>query len=125
MFVAVFAESIAWWTRRDSWLQTVRFLVILAALGAVVAAGLGWINASFTSYVGQSAAILKWHRWLGTGTALWAVVCAALVVMSKCEEGSRDRQRLRGALLLGAALVGISGFLGSALIYGLDHYSWN
>jgi uncharacterized membrane protein len=125
MLVAVFAESIAWWTRRETWLQTVRFLVILAALGALAAAGLGWINASFTSYVGQSAAILKWHRWLGTGTALWSVVCAALVVMSKCEEGSRDRQRFRGALLLGAALVGISGFLGSALIYGLDHYAWN
>ena len=28
-----------------------------------------------------------------------------------------DRQRLPVALL--------SGFLGSALIYGLDHYAWN
>ena len=124
MFVAVFAEGIAWWTRRSAWLETVRFLVVLAALGALAAASLGWINASFTSYVGQSAAILKWHRWLGTGTALWAAVCAGLVVATKCEEGSRDRQRFRGALLLGAALVGISGFLGSALIYGLDHYAW-
>jgi uncharacterized membrane protein len=124
MFVAVFAEGIAWWTRRSAWLETVRFLVVLAALGALAAASLGWINASFTSYVGQSAAILKWHRWLGTGTALWAAVCAGLVVVTKCEEGSRDRQRFRGALLLGAALVGISGFLGSALIYGLDHYAW-
>ena len=35
-----------------------------------------------------------------------------------------ERQQFRGALLLGAALVGISGFLGSALIYGLDHYAW-
>lgn len=125
MFAAVFAEGIAWWTRRESWLQTVRFLVILAALGALSAASLGWINASFTSYVGQSAAILKWHRWLGTGTALWAAVCAGLVVVAKCEEGSRDRQRFRGALLLGAALVGLTGFLGSALIYGLDHYTWD
>jgi uncharacterized membrane protein/mono/diheme cytochrome c family protein len=125
MFVAVLAEGLAWWTRRESWLQTVRFLVILAALGAVSAAVLGWVNASFTSYVGQSAAILQWHRWLGTGSALWALVCAALVVVSKCDEGTSDRQRFRGALLLGAALVGIAGFLGSALIYGLDHYSWN
>ena len=124
MFVAVFAEGIAWWTRRESWLQTVRFLVILAALGAVAAAVLGWVNASFTSYVGQSAAILQWHRWLGTGTALWSAVCAGLSVVTKCEEGSSERQRFRGALLLGAALVGIAGFLGSALIYGLDHYAW-
>jgi uncharacterized membrane protein len=125
MFVAVFAEGIAWWTRRDSWLQTVRFLVVLAALGALAAAVLGWINAYFASYTGQLAPILKWHRWLGTGTALWAVVCAGLVLAYECREGTNERQRFRGALMLGAALVGISGFLGSALIYGLDHYAWN
>ncbi|EDY20899.1 hypothetical protein CfE428DRAFT_1192 [Chthoniobacter flavus Ellin428] len=125
MFVAVFAEGIAWWTRRDSWLQTVRFLVVLAALGAISAAALGWINAYFASYVGQAAPILKWHRWLGTGTAIWAVVCAALAMIHECREGTTERQRLRGALLLGAFLVGVSGFLGSALIYGLDHYAWN
>ena len=125
MFVAVFAEGLAWWTRRDSWLQTVRFLVVLAALGALSAAALGWINAYFASYTGQLAPILKWHRWLGTGTAVWSIVCAGLVLMNECREGSTERQRFRGALLLGAALVGISGFLGSALIYGLDHYAWN
>lgn len=125
MFVAVFAEGIAWFTKRDSWLQTVRFLVVLAALGALSAAVLGWINAYFASYTGQLAPILKWHRWLGTGTAVWSLVCASLVMISECREGSTDRQRFRGALLLGAALVGISGFLGSALIYGLDHYAWH
>jgi uncharacterized membrane protein len=125
MFVAVFAEGLAWWTRRESWLQTIRFLVVLAALGALSAATLGWINAYFASYTGQLAPILKWHRWLGTGTAVWAVVCAALVMIHDCREGSQERQRFRGALLLGAALVGVSGFLGSALIYGLDHYAWN
>jgi uncharacterized membrane protein len=124
MFVAVFAEGLAWWTRRESWLQTVRFLVLLAALGAIAAVGLGWINASFTSYTGQLAGVLRWHRWLGTSTAVWAILCAGLVMMNDCKEGTKDRQRFRGALLLGAALVGISGFLGSALIYGLDHYAW-
>lgn len=125
MFVAVFAEGIAWFTRRDSWLQTVRFLVVLAALGALSAAVLGWINAYFASYTGQLAPILKWHRWLGTGTAIWSFVCASLVMFNECREGSTERQRFRGALLLGAALVGICGFLGSALIYGLDHYAWH
>ena len=124
MFVAVFAEGLAWWTQRPSWLQTVRLLVVLAALGAVAAVGLGWINAYFTSYVGQSASILGWHRWLGTGTGVWSVVCAGLATLGKCEEGTKERQRFRGALLLGAALVGVTGFLGSALIYGLDHYAW-
>ena len=125
LLVAVFAETLAWWTRRESWLQTVRLLVGLGALGAIAAAGLGWVNAYFSSYVGQSAAILQWHRWLGTFTALWAAACAVLSMIDECKEGSPERRRFRGALLLGALLVGLSGFLGSALIFGLDHYAWN
>jgi len=124
MMVAVLAESISWWTRRESWLQTVRFLVVLSALGSVATAGLGWINAYFSSYSKDPGALLWWHRWLGTGTTIWTVVCAVLIVIHECQEGSKERQRFRGALLLGAMLVGVSGFLGSALIYGLEHYAW-
>lgn len=123
MLVAVLAEGLAWWTGRDSWQHTVRFLVILAGLCAVATGVLGWINASFTNYVGQNATILTWHRWLGTATAVWAVVCAALAVMHECREGTPARQRFRGALLAGAVLVSVTGFLGSALVYGLDHYA--
>ena len=124
MLAAVLAESLAWWTRRDAWLHTVRFLVGLGALGALGAAGLGWLNAYFSSYSKEVGALLWWHRWFGTATALWAAVCAVLAFIEACPEGSPARQRFRGALLLGAALVGLSGFLGSALIYGLDHYAW-
>ena len=124
MMVAVAADAVGWFTRRESWMQTVRFLVLLGAAGAIGAVVLGWINASFTSYVGKSAQILLLHRWLGTGTAVWAVVCAGLSLISENREGTPERRRFRGALLLGAALVGVSGFLGSALIYGLDHYAW-
>ncbi len=124
MMVAVLAEALGWWTRRPSWLETVRFLVFISALGAVSAGALGWMNAYFSSYSKAPGALLWWHRWLGTGTAVWVVICAGLLLIHKCEEGSKQRQQFRGALLLGAALVSISGFLGSALIYGLDHYAW-
>jgi uncharacterized membrane protein len=124
MMVAVLAEALAWWTRRQSWLDTVRFLVVIAALGAIAAGVLGWLNAYFSSYSKAPGALLWWHRWLGTGTSVWVLICAGLVLAHKCEEGSKERQRFRGALLLGAALVSLSGFLGSALIYGLDHYAW-
>ena len=124
MLVAVLAEGLAWWTGRESWTQTVRFLVAIAALGAVSAGVLGWINAYFSSYSKAVGAILWWHRWFGTATTVWAVVCAALAFLGPCAEGSAERWRLRGALLLGAALVSVTGFLGSALIYGLEHYAW-
>ncbi len=124
MFAALLAEGIGWFTKRDSWLQTVRFLVVIAALGGLSATVLGWINAYFSSYDKSPGALLWWHRWLGTGTALWAVVCAAAAFMGECREGSKERNTFRVALVVGATLVGISGFLGSALIYGLDHYAW-
>jgi uncharacterized membrane protein len=124
MLTAVLAEALAWWTRRDTWLHTVRFLVALGALGGLATATLGWVNAYFSSYSKEVGALLWWHRWLGTGTAVWAAFCAVLAFIEACPEGSRARQRFRGALLLGAALVGASGFLGSALIYGLEHYAW-
>lgn len=124
MMAAVLAEALGWWTRRESWLHTVRFLVAFAALGALGATALGWLNAYFSSYSKEVGALLWWHRWLGTGTALWAALCAVLVFIDSCAEGSKPRQRFRGALFVGATLVGLSGFLGSALIYGLDHYAW-
>jgi len=110
------------------------FAMPFGILGAVVGAAtgkpvlatslLGWINAYFSSYSREPGALLWWHRWLGTGTALWTVICAVLIVIHECQEGSKERQRFRGALILGAAMVGVSGFLGSALIYGLEHYAW-
>jgi uncharacterized membrane protein len=124
MFVAVFAEGLAWWTRREQWFQTVRFLVIVAACSGVFATILGWVNAYFSSYNKAPGALLWWHRWLGTSAGCWALVCAGLVVLSQCTEGSPERKRFRGALLAGAVLIGIAGFLGSALIYGFDHYAW-
>ncbi len=124
MFVAAFAEALGWALRKESWKETVRFLVIIAALGAVAAATSGWINASFSSYNKAPWALLWWHRWLGTATAVWAVVTAGASLTSHGRPGSKDRAHFRVALLLGALLVGIVGFLGSALIYGLDHYAW-
>ena len=124
MMVAVFVEGLSWWTRKDSWLQTIRLLVILAALGAVGATALGWVNAYFSSYNKAVGSVLWWHRWVGSATTLWALVCAGLVICTECAAGTSERQRLRGALIAGAALIGITGFLGSALIYGLDHYAW-
>jgi 4-hydroxybenzoate polyprenyltransferase len=82
------------------------------------------VNAYFSSYNKAPWALLWWHRWFGTATAIWAVICACASFSAEGEKPAASRGRLRIALLLGAALVGLSGFLGSALIYGLDHYAW-
>ena len=119
LLAAVMAEGIAWFLKRESWLLVVRFLVIVGAASAPMVATLGWFTAE------SNSTLTEVHRWLGVTTTVWALVCAALVCSSECAEGSRERTRFRGALLLGAALVSVTGFLGGALASGgLDHYKW-
>ena len=119
LLAAVLAEGIAWFLKRESWLLVVRFLVIVGAASAPMVATLGWLAAE------SNSTLTEVHRWLGVATAVWALVCAALVCSAECAEGSPERTRFRGALLLGAALVSITGFLGGALASGgLDHYKW-
>lgn len=119
LMVAVLSELLALLTKKESWLSCTRLLVLLGAGSAVSTAVLGWLNA----YAGVSQ-VYQIHKWLGTATALWSLVSAGCAVLFECREGSPERARLRGALLLGALLVSIAGFLGGAITFGLDHYNW-
>lgn len=86
------------------------------ALGAVVAAGLGWAYAYDTVYFGDDEQLLFWHRWLGTATAVVAVI--VLVVR-------RFLKPVYLAILLTivAILVGLAGHYGASLMYGSDFFS--
>jgi hypothetical protein len=117
----VLAEGIAWFFKREEWLLVVRFLVVVGAASAPMVATLGWLIAKYDNHTDT---ITEWHRWLGVTTAVWAIVCAVLVCASECEEGSPERKRFRGALLLGALLVSVTGFLGGLVTFGTNHYHW-
>jgi uncharacterized membrane protein/mono/diheme cytochrome c family protein len=119
LIVALLSEVMGWATKKESWLACTRFLILLGAASAVNTAILGWLNV----YSGVSE-VYKLHKWLGTATALWAVICAGNSVFFECREGTPERARLRGALFFGALLVSVVGFLGGAITYGLDHYQW-
>jgi uncharacterized membrane protein len=125
LLCAVVAEALAWFLRRGEWMLLVRFLVVLGALSSIPTVVLGWC-ASFPIKEGSElATVYRFHQVLGTATCGWALVCAFLVCIAECEEGSFARRRFRGALLLGAFMVGLVGFLGGALTAGgLDHYKF-
>lgn len=125
LLIAVLAEAGAWWLRRPEWTLLVRFLVVIGALSSIPTATLGWL-VEFPVAKGSSLAnVYNIHKWLGTATAVWAVVCAVLLCMNECAEGSVERRRFRGALLLGALIISVTGFLGGALVAGgLDHYKF-
>lgn len=111
LLTAVLAEGIAWWLRRDQWMLLVRFLVVLGALSSVPAALFGW----FADFPAAADRLYRFHLVFGTMAAAWSLVCATLVCMAECEEGSVARRRFRGALLLGAFLIAVACFLGHAL----------
>jgi len=125
LIVALPAELLLALTGKDSWKTVVRFCVWLGVLSAVVTATLGWCNAAFTTYRGDSAHVLAWHRWLGTTTAVWAVLIVALLeAATRRQRYDPSRRWFRLALLLGAVLVSAAGYLGASVLYGLHHFTW-
>lgn len=125
LMTAVMAEALAWWLKRDEWMLLVRFLVVLGALSSVPTVVLGWMVDFPVVNGSELATIYRFHQILGTATSGWALICATLVCIAECEEGSAARRRFRGALLLGAFLISVVGFLGGALnAGGLGHYKF-
>jgi uncharacterized membrane protein len=117
---AALAELLFAATRRTFFDAAVRFCVWGGALGALSAALLGWLFGGFR--IVDEDWVMTSHRWLGTATATWAALMLAM-----CERVYRravPRRGFRLALFTGSALVGVEGFLGGSLVYGIDHYAW-
>lgn len=118
---AALAEVLLLATRRSFFANAGRFCLWVGCVGAVVAAVLGWFFGGF--HLVDDWWVLTTHRWLGTTTAAWSVL---LLVVGERNYLRADatRRRYRALLFLGATLVGISGFFGGSLVYGLNHYAF-
>lgn len=64
------------------------------------------------------------HRWLGTGTVFMTLLTLALLARASRASVPSGRLRFRLALFATAGLVGVTGFFGGALVYGINHYAW-
>lgn len=125
IMAAALAEALTLLTATARFAFVARFLLWLGAIGAVVAAALGWADATGVgqSYSGFSAQLLSYHRWLGTTTAALAV-CALLACERAHLASSRGRMLgYRVLVLLCIVSVAVTGHLGAALIYGWDYLS--
>ena len=105
--------------RRGGAVDTIRALIIVGGAASMGAAVLGWFNAGLG--VADKDPLLLWHRWLGTalgligaGIAVWAWRRASVV----------DSRLMVG--LLGGVTIAllVQGWLGGALIHGIDHLNW-
>ena len=124
LLVAALAETIAWFRPRPAWNDIAAFNLHLGALSAVVTATMGWALAATMGMEPDLRTTLSWHRWLGTGSAVWAVVAVGLWWWQRRQPVPSRLTIYRLALLGGALLVSVTGHLGGLLVYGLDYYTW-
>lgn len=100
---------------KSSFSQMADISIFTGTLAAVVAAAMGWIAASQSSYPENLSQILEYHRWLGTSVAILTVLVSGFVVY---RPKNRYRIPLYAAL---AILVFTAGHFGGSLIYGPDY----
>jgi mono/diheme cytochrome c family protein/uncharacterized membrane protein len=119
---AAVAELLRMLTRKPAFDAVSRFCVWFGTLAAVVAGVLGWFLGDF--HVADASVVMTTHRWLGTSTVACAGLVLALAEVSRPPNRRRTRVWFRVTLLVMAGLVLVTGFLGGAVVYGLDHYTW-
>lgn len=118
---AALAELLLIATGRSFFVAAARFCLWVGCVGAVAAAVLGWFFGGL--HLVDESWVLTTHRWLGTTTAAWSVLL--LILGERTFHRTNATRRKYGVVLfIGAALVGVTGFFGGSLVYGLDHYSF-
>ena len=123
LLAAAVAEALAMLTGASGLAAAARFCLWGGALGALVAAPLGWANAAAVadSYVGFSVELLLYHRWIGIGTAVSAGLALGASIRARRAGDPTWTRTYRVLLFLSALLVSIAGHLGGSLIYGWEY----
>ena len=114
----------AWFTalvgrRRPGFAAPVQFLVVAGGAVAALSALLGWLNAGFAP--GSDDGLLRAHRWIGTFIGIVALFLA--VWAARRPERDRSMAMILGLTIITAAIVA-QGWLGGALVHGVDHLNW-
>lgn len=105
--------------RRPAFSAPVQFLVVAGGIVAPIAALLGWFNAGFELL--DNDRLLLVHRWLGSAVGVGGAALAAWAWRRPWED--------RGAgmivsLILMTIAIAVQGWLGGALVYGMEHMNW-
>lgn len=102
--------------RRGETVELIRGLIVVAGIGSVIAAALGWLNGGLT--VQDTDQVLMLHRWLGT---LLGVVGGLLGFWAWRRRDSVYGRGMVVALGAVVALLLVQGFLGASVTHGMEH----
>ena len=102
--------------RRGETVELIRALIIVAGVGSVIAAALGWLNGGLT--VSDTDTVLMLHRWLGTALGLLGGAVAWWAWRRRASMHSGRMVATLGAIV---ALLLVQGFLGASVTHGMEH----
>jgi len=102
----------------------VRMCVLLGGASAVVAVGLGWLNAGWPGDNESFGDVIFNHRWLGISSAVLGVILITMVEMEVRKPSNALRRMITSALILCAGLVGLTGYFGGIMVFGRDYLPW-
>jgi uncharacterized membrane protein len=123
MIVAAFGlEVLGIVQRRQTWRSAARAMLVVGAIGAVVAASLGWFAGGF--YLTDRNQILTVHRYLGMAVTIASVVLAWAGLRRFHHEKNGDRMF---GILLGVLTLAvlIQAFLGGTFMHGgMNHMNF-
>ena len=114
VLAAAAAELVVIATSRKAWHTVAVANIRAGAVMGVVTAITGWLFAA--SPLVDATRSLEWHRWLGMAGAAGAM--GAALLSSRLHVSSRAAFVYRFTLFVTALLVGITGHLGGALVWG-------
>ncbi len=116
MIVGAFlVELFGLWRQTSRWRDAARTMLVVAAVGTLVATVLGWFAGGF--YLYDRNPVLTLHRWLGTLIAAATVLLAWIA--TRPPRLSEAPRRLYWWLLSSLTIaVAIQGFLGGTFMHG-------
>jgi uncharacterized membrane protein len=105
--------------RRGETVELIRALIIVAGAAGVIAAVLGWFTGGFVLV--DTDAVQLWHRWLGTGLAMIGGLVALWALRRRDSVYGRGMVVALSAITL---ILLVQGWLGAALVHGMDHMNF-
>lgn len=123
LFLTVaFLEAVALLRRKPIYTAGNKVLLAIAALGAFVAAPLGWINAGLPAADDESALTL--HRWIGTVLPFLMLLVWWLKPTAEAAAAGRSGPLYAIALSVVAAAILAQSYLGAEVTHGAGHMAF-
>ncbi len=123
MFVGAFGvELFGKWRGHRNYDQAVQVMLMVGAIGAVIAAFLGWFSGGF--YLTDRNPVLMIHRWLGTAIALAGILLLYLAASAR-RAPEKPRTAYWVALGILTMAIAVQGYLGGSFMHGgMDHMAF-